>query len=548
MGSPDRGEHSPPRLTKLRGKIADSLAAENVAARTPCTTDTCHSPHPSRAYQAPIPPADPRTVLCDLSFPLDRLFFSMVPRLAPYCRTCKAWARQGAAGGTLRLPHHHPLKGCGGAARHGERRNVGCGKMRVKQNPISRSLADVNKTRHRPPNVGAAIDGSCEPGLAPICESWSVLGRRRTIRSKRPSHQPKARKIRNGSFGQMGASSGELPSGRDVQSITIENEGSVDQVSLHVYQSIYKNITSSTDSLTRSFQDNIQLQYDEIKQLNAMITQACNQYNVKAANSSVTIFYSDETNEKFNSFDKFSLLNMGHAASVQSIVLSYKILIVPHTSERPELYTIRITLVSRVSMQRKLNRDFPIDRLPFLLVKMVNDTIIVNIRYTDYTVAKALMSIITEWERVLPCAANDKIIEIIQRYSHFIPRGARLIITVLSIVIIAYITPAYFNHIGNSIDNNMISFGVYILASSGLIYAFNTFALWIGQYTERRIDRWSALSYLKINKADEKEITNILRGNKSTLIKALFGCVSLIILPFVTKVCASMLVWYLVRK
>jgi hypothetical protein len=70
----------------------------------------------------------------------------------------------------------------------------------------------------------------------------------------------------------------------------------------------------------------------------------------------------------------------------------------------------------------------------------------------------------------------------------------------------------------------------------------------LGQYTERKIDWWKPLSYLNLNKADEKEITKIASGNRSTLQKAVGGILSLLILPVFTKVAAGILISYWLKK
>jgi hypothetical protein len=49
------------------------------------------------------------------------------------------------------------------------------------------------------------------------------------------------------------------------QSVTIENDTSVEQVSLQTYQAIYRSITGKNDSIKKYFRNDIQIGFDELK-------------------------------------------------------------------------------------------------------------------------------------------------------------------------------------------------------------------------------------------------------------------------------------------
>jgi hypothetical protein len=203
-----------------------------------------------------------------------------------------------------------------------------------------------------------------------------------------------------------------------------------------------------------------------------MLPQACRQYNVNATNSSITIFYSDNTKENFSSFEKFSLLSMAHASPIQNIVLSYKISIPNHSDGKPELYSININIYSRIVIQKKISDDLR-SQMPFVLVRVTDYTIVVEIKYADDNIAKALVSIITDWESVLPCAPKNSVMLNLQKFSHFIPRVSKILITIFAIITIIYITPLYFDQVGKNVDSNLSALCIFILASSGTIYIIN---------------------------------------------------------------------------
>lgn len=239
--------------------------------------------------------------------------------------------------------------------------------------------------------------------------------------------------------------------------------------------------------------------------------------------------------------------NVGTAASIQNVALIYTLAIVSHVDEKPEIYKISISIFSRISLQKIVDREIQ-SQSSFIFVRVPNDTIVADIKYVDYTVAKSIMSVITDWESVLPCAPKNSFYTWMQKYSHFVPRVARLTVTILCIVIFIFETPSFFDTVGKSVDNNLSALCIFMYASCAVIYFFNVLSQWVGQYVESKIDRWRSLSYLKLNKADEKKITEILRRNNTTIQKAAAGFISLLFMPIFIKVVSSLIVRYIVGK
>ena len=79
------------------------------------------------------------------------------------------------------------------------------------------------------------------------------------------------------------------------------------------------------------------------------MTQVCEQYNIEAQNTSVTVYHLDDTKEAFSSFERFRIYNQSATSPVESVVLKYNFLIVLPRTRKAQ---------SRVSKKAKNHPKF----------------------------------------------------------------------------------------------------------------------------------------------------------------------------------------------
>jgi hypothetical protein len=92
-------------------------------------------------------------------------------------------------------------------------------------------------------------------------------------------------------------------------------------ISLQTLQGIYNELTGKSETVSKSYSKPIRAKFADLEQLNHRISQACEQYNVISGNCSVTVYYVDDTTDRFSSFDRFKLHNAGSTSSVESVLL-----------------------------------------------------------------------------------------------------------------------------------------------------------------------------------------------------------------------------------
>jgi hypothetical protein len=309
--------------------------------------------------------------------------------------------------------------------------------------------------------------------------------------------------------------------------IIIGNEQS--PISLKVYQDIYHQITGRTEKISQRYSDNILLDFSEIEQLHYKIMQLCDVHTVIANNEIISVFHEKERKEEFTSFEIFKKYNSNATKPTISVVLRYNFSIILPDRKQPQEYIITIKLISRVTMLQAMEEDIP----PFLRGRLVGfadqHTAEVSVEYADYIVARSYLEAFDEWIEGCNSKPNNKIIDLAQAYSYFIPKALKLL---MSSVLIYYCLQSVPTFLANTSPQD---WGRFFVIFGGAFYFVVAISETSGRIIEKSIDSIQLMSYLKLNKGDEKLISKFSDRNKSTIFRFIGGCVLTIILGIISS-------------
>jgi hypothetical protein len=309
-------------------------------------------------------------------------------------------------------------------------------------------------------------------------------------------------------------------------------------VSVQLIQQVFNEVTGRAESLTESFRRSYQIEFSHINDLHARLTQTLEQFNVVSRNCGVIIYYLNNSKDEFKSFERFSFQNAGATSPVESIYLKYDFLIIPPLVRKTQAYTINIRISSGVALRRRIEEDDILNGPPVIFRLMRNRSAYLKIEYVDYSVARTMQAVVRDWFALLPHDEEQKALSSIQRRSHMIPRALRYIGTILASIICLQECEKYSTLIGqNKTGIPQITIIIFII-----VYSTYVLSSWIGEYSENMVDRWSPLSYLKFNKADELEIQKYRGKNSRSIIKAVFGFIFTLGLSVLTKIIASLII------
>src|SRR3546814_13473234 len=99
--------------------------------------------------------------------------------------------------------------------------------------------------------------------------------------------------------------------------------GKKTEVTLQQLQHIYHELTGATEEISKKYDIGFKIETEELDQLHYRIKQALEQYNVKAKNESVTVFFIDDTKQTFTTFDHFKMMNRASTSIVERVLIQY---------------------------------------------------------------------------------------------------------------------------------------------------------------------------------------------------------------------------------
>ena len=200
--------------------------------------------------------------------------------------------------------------------------------------------------------------------------------------------------------------------------VTVIGDGTPNRalVSVQLLQSIYNELTGKSEELSKSFDDPFQIEMEDINQLNIRFLQTLEQYNICSHNCSVKVYYTNDTDDVFSSFERFILSTSGGTSPIESILITYNFLVILPKIKTPQSYSVSIRLASRISIEKRFHNEFPAD-LPKIFKLMGAKTAMVTVKYIDYVVARTMLNCVEEWMKTTQKAETNRLIIFLKRHS-----------------------------------------------------------------------------------------------------------------------------------
>ncbi|HEV8552671.1 MAG TPA: hypothetical protein VGR65_04690 [Casimicrobiaceae bacterium] len=307
------------------------------------------------------------------------------------------------------------------------------------------------------------------------------------------------------------------------------------RVSFQVLQSIYHELTGKTEEISRYYGDPFKVTLPELQDLDHKLHQCCEQFNVKAETTEIRVYYLNDTQQRFSSFDRFSLLHAGSSSCVESVLLKYNFLIFLPKTNQPQSYTVSVRVASRIALEKKMSEDNY--NIPKLFRMMGGDrTVAANVEYIDYMVARTFLELVDDWSKSIPRSHDPKIMRYLRKHSHTIPRITRYFVGAFVAYLILRAIPAILEP-----ASSPATLATFFFASFFGLFAAFELARLLGGAAERAIDNWSALSYVQLTGADKQLIDTASRANKWTIARAVLNIVGSILVAVFAKIIANIL-------
>lgn len=297
-------------------------------------------------------------------------------------------------------------------------------------------------------------------------------------------------------------------------------------VSLQVVQAVYREITGKTEKLAKEYQTSHQVTFADIENLYAKISQLTEQYAIQASSCAVTIFHIDDQREVFSSFERARIFEAGSLSPVENVQLEFRFLIKPPLVEKAAPCDIVVNVHSRIGLMEKAKTQNEI--FEEMMYFVASRTGSVSIKYVDYAVARTVLRAIDEWFEGLPQAADLPFERQIRKLSNYGPVAFKYGTAALCGW---WISRIFLDRSGVGIEE-AVSFGVLAFT---LIFVASGVGYQLGEILERSIARFRPLSFVKLNRGDEKLIQSFGKSHAWLVAKALASVLGICLLNIMSN-------------
>ena len=305
-------------------------------------------------------------------------------------------------------------------------------------------------------------------------------------------------------------------------------------ISIQVLQGIYHELTGKIERVSKSYNQPFKVINTDLEQLHYRIQQAVEQYNVKAETHEFNIFYQNDTQDRFSSFERFKSFNAGSSSAVESVLFKYNFMVILPKTQQPQGYTLSIRIASPISIQEKMRNEM--FQLPKIIRLMGNRTAVVTVEYVDYMVSRNLLDNVDLWFQTLSTAKSSPAFDFIRKRSAYIPIMSRYIIGAFGVFLVFEAIPILLNA-----DTRLHQFAYFSLSAFTGLFATYKLAGHLGSLAEDAIDRWNPIAYVKLTAGDKKQIEKAECSNKRTIYFAIASLLTNLAIGIASSIFASWL-------
>lgn len=289
---------------------------------------------------------------------------------------------------------------------------------------------------------------------------------------------------------------------------------------------IYNKINETGKEASKSYKNDLLLKFSDIQEIHQKVCQTIKTFTSNSYTMKIIMEQSEGEEHTFRDFESFAHHNTTSPYATQELFFEYKFIIYNDPINKFENYTISFRLGSRIAafeQMRKQSPDFIVELMAFKKTTIAY----VNVEYYDYVKARAFIATFDEW--IKGCEENPpsmmmnaakKITPNLSKYGTFI------ILTLLAILTI------------RAIPHNITDMS-FILKST--VAYISLFAL-VGRLSHmllnsvtKSINKVIPLSYIMINKGDEKLVTKYQNEISSSIRRSLVALSGAVLLGLSTN-------------
>lgn len=286
------------------------------------------------------------------------------------------------------------------------------------------------------------------------------------------------------------------------------------QINFKTLQELYNDLTGKTETNSITLDYAVTVRHNDLEQVNNAIKQCAISHGAILNNCSVTVYHSNKSKEQFSSFERFKLYNKGNTSAIENIYLEYNYLIKNVSSGKAAAYKIALHTSSTAAISEG-EKPLPVSSFRLRRFFAISP-IRCKVHFVDYVVGRSFLQTVQEWADGLDRKQDNKLIKILQDYSHW----AQPIFAFGSTALFLYFSGIAFSHSNIDSPTKLGSLLLFVAAASLLIWLFGAF---LGRTVEVGIDRLQNFSIIIINKGDERCHAKVSTNNRNATLRSVIG-------------------------
>ena len=279
-------------------------------------------------------------------------------------------------------------------------------------------------------------------------------------------------------------------------------------------QALYHEITNKTEKITDYFEDNLEISYDNLCELNRFVEQTFKPHETKEPSTRVRVSFDGGENLQFSSFARFSIAQSTTTKTIKNLNIKYSFLVSTATQQQTanienkySAYEVEITILPSIYK----NSDFK--GMPSGLKKFVIDTrptLVSEITYVDFAVARSFQAAIKSWVETVKVPKRSSFSRNLSEHSSYYFRLLKFIGILLGFFVIYSIIPKF----DGAVSEIFRQFSLWVMISFGLILFISSAVKLFEKLHDIFIAPIHKYCVLKITSGDKENADKIIAAYK----------------------------------
>lgn len=287
---------------------------------------------------------------------------------------------------------------------------------------------------------------------------------------------------------------------------------SLETFSPEIVEAIYHKVTRKSDKVQKLYFENVEISFEDLMELNRFILQTLKTYKVKPPSVTIRLSHNEGENLQYNSFDKFKIYQTSITKPIKNLNIKYSFLLITPPNEEaineePEYssYEIEINIIPTL-----IEDDSPMNSLGLRrLILLSQPSIVTDVKYIDYPVARALLGALQEWVATVQGKKDKNLTKLIKKYSDSCFKAIKAVGLLAGFAFVYQIMPKFTIEAGSS---QLRELSEWLLISCALILLINNSLKLIESLFSSSLFAFDRYCVLRINSGDKKNADEVIEA------------------------------------